>query len=270
MASLLSRHPRYVLLSAFLLLSTLLLLASQHAPPPLYNSDLPHRPPPSHSQSQSQSQSRPSILSLRLAAAERAYQSILRQRSALIARFASPSPSNPSPDSPASPGSPAAAAASIPMFPPDHDPWPPYTVWDFFPPAFNCPHSVTRIGALGDGGKWLCGIERIAHRPACTIYSIGINHESSFEAQLLASTDHCEVFGYDFSVDEWGPEVRALPPKTRERAHFKPYGVGGSDGYAPGGLHPMYTLQTLMRLNNHTFIDVLKIDIESWEFDTIT
>lgn len=32
----------------------------------------------------------------------------------------------------------------------------------------------------------------------------------------------------------------------------------------------MYTLQSLMKINNHKFIDVLKIDIEGWEFDTLT
>lgn len=30
----------------------------------------------------------------------------------------------------------------------------PFTVWDFFPPAFNCPHEMERVGRLGDGGKW--------------------------------------------------------------------------------------------------------------------
>ncbi|KAG8780357.1 hypothetical protein FRC16_003161, partial [Serendipita sp. 398] len=29
-----------------------------------------------------------------------------------------------------------------------------YTMWDFFIPAFSCPFSVTRVGTMGDGGKW--------------------------------------------------------------------------------------------------------------------
>jgi hypothetical protein len=44
---------------------------------------------------------------------------------------------------------------------------------DFFPPAFNCPHEVERIGALGDGGKWICGLSRLAEKPDCIVYAFG-------------------------------------------------------------------------------------------------
>ena len=111
---------------------------------------------------------------------------------------------------------------SRPRFPPNTPPWPPYTVWDFFPPAFNCPWEVERIGVLGDGGKFVCGFSRVIEKPKCVIYSIGINHESSFvlfpvdlpriadqdvntscrfEAELLERGKNCQVWGYDFSVN---------------------------------------------------------------------
>lgn len=61
-------------------------------------------------------------------------------------------------------------------FSPDVEPWPAYTVWDFFLPAFNCPHEVQRIGALGDGGKWVCGLSRIKTKPDCVIYSFGASY----------------------------------------------------------------------------------------------
>ena len=32
----------------------------------------------------------------------------------------------------------------------------------------------------------------------------------------------------------------------------------------------MYTLRSLMSMNKHTFIDILKIDIEGWEFEALT
>ncbi len=47
---------------------------------------------------------------------------------------------------------------------------------DFFPPIFNCPHELDRIGALSDGGKWMCGISRIQDKPDCVIYSFGMSH----------------------------------------------------------------------------------------------
>ena len=44
---------------------------------------------------------------------------------------------------------------------------------DFFTAAFNCPHEVERHGALGDGGKWVCGLSRVAKKPDCIVYSFG-------------------------------------------------------------------------------------------------
>jgi Methyltransferase domain len=48
-----------------------------------------------------------------------------------------------------------------------------YLTGDFFIPAFQCPHHVERIGVLGDGGKWVCGVERVAKQEKCVIYSFG-------------------------------------------------------------------------------------------------
>ena len=83
-------------------------------------------------------------------------------------------------------------------FPADKAPWPAYTVCkfflvsflptiylqkkkkltrvpgDFFTAAFNCPHEVERHGALGDGGKWVCGLSRVAKKPDCVVYSFGM------------------------------------------------------------------------------------------------
>ena len=46
-------------------------------------------------------------------------------------------------------------------------------VGDFFPPAFNCPHERERIGILGDGGKWVCGLSRLTDKRDCVVYSFG-------------------------------------------------------------------------------------------------
>jgi hypothetical protein len=51
---------------------------------------------------------------------------------------------------------------------------------DFFIPAFQCPHRVERIGTLGDGGKWTCGVDRIAKQDKCVIYSFGLSSSSLF------------------------------------------------------------------------------------------
>jgi len=143
-----------------------------------------------------------------------------------------------------------------------------YTLWDFFIPAFNCPHRVERVGTMGDGGKWVCGMERIERQKECVIYSFGINNESSFEAELLQRAPGCQLWGYDFSVKSFGPEIETIP-ELAERAHFYPWALGGANEYGPNADPPVYTLPTLMELNGHNFIDVLKIDIEGNEFASL-
>ncbi|KAH9171940.1 methyltransferase domain-containing protein [Lactarius sanguifluus] len=144
-----------------------------------------------------------------------------------------------------------------------------YTLWDFFIPSFQCPHHVERIGVLGDGGKWVCGMERIAKQEKCVIYSFGINGESSFEAALMERAPGCEVWGYDFTVDSFGPEIEKIP-NLKERAHFFPWALGGRNAHDAEDSPKYYTLDALMKLNGHAFIDVLKIDVEGAEFDTLT
>ncbi|KAK7455844.1 hypothetical protein VKT23_010881 [Stygiomarasmius scandens] len=233
------RHPKYALFVFVVLATTFYLLDpfSMPEPTPL--------PPLRIDAAKGE-------LAKRLARADTIYDKMLVDRQELIKQFG-PTPQD------------------VMMFPPNKDPWPPYTVWDFFPATYNCPHELRRVGALGDGGKWVCGLSRVEDKPNCVVYSVGINHESSFEAELLANTEHCQVWGYDFSVDSFGPQIsRSLAPRT----HFFPYGLAGQD-HIPGAHaspedHPMYTLQSLMRMNGHTHIDILKVDIESWEFETLT
>jgi len=123
---------------------------------------------------------------------------------------------------------------------------------------------------MGDGGKWVCGLEKIAKqkKSPCVVYSVGINGESSFEAELMKQTN-CEVWGYDYSVKSFGPEIEE-DPELKPRGHFHPYALGKTDNHAPGQAIPFYTLPTLMKMNGHDFIDVLKIDIEGYEFDVLS
>lgn len=82
-----------------------------------------------------------------------------------------------------------------------------YTIWDIFTPSFACPLFKERLGRLGDGGKWICGIDSLrAYYPTAekneiglgaVIYSIGVEWESSFEAELLDRFPAAEIYGYD-------------------------------------------------------------------------
>ena len=57
---------------------------------------------------------------------------------------------------------------------------------DFFTPAFQCPHRVERVGTLGDGGKWTCGLDRVAKQKQCVIYSFGLSLPFSMPQWLTA------------------------------------------------------------------------------------
>lgn len=81
----------------------------------------------------------------------------------------------------------------------------PFIIWDEIPASFNCPYEIERIGRLGDGGKWVCGLSRYEQTYKHSIvHPFGIQQELSFEEELLERTK-CELWGYDFGIDEFGP-----------------------------------------------------------------
>ncbi|KAH9971006.1 methyltransferase domain-containing protein [Lactifluus volemus] len=144
----------------------------------------------------------------------------------------------------------------------------PYTLWDFYVPAFQCPHRVERIGQRGDGGKWVCGIDRVARQDKCVIYSFGVNDDSSYESTLLKRAPGCEIWGYDYSVHGWGRQINDDPDLSK-RAHFQPWALGGTDNHTDQDFFKYWKLDSLMKHNGHTFIDILKIDVEGAEFDAL-
>jgi hypothetical protein len=178
----------------------------------------------------------------------------------------------------------------IPFFPKDFLKYP-WTIWDFFPATYTCPHDMQRVGRLGDGGKWVCGMSIYETLPAplppsksdisnsevrrakvqdaaigtgLVIYSFGINGESSFEADMLSRIPSASIWGYDFSVEGWGAQI---PAEHRNRTYFTKLGLGSTD--EPSRVPPFYTLPTLMSQNNHTYIDILKIDVEGAEYKAL-
>lgn len=169
------------------------------------------------------------------------------------------------------------------------DPWPKQwnndvgnlVLWDYFPASWSCPHDVQRVGRLGDGGKWVCGMSVYESIPApeswkssvpstgqdgLVVYSFGINGDSSFEAELLERVPSARIWGFDFSVNGWGPQITSA---VSSRTFFKKAGIGMKDEPDLAVNGPIYTLQSLMKANNHTYIDVLKIDVEGSEFKSL-
>lgn len=150
----------------------------------------------------------------------------------------------------------------------------PYNIWDFARPSFFCPHDLERVGTLGDGGKVVCGMSQYENispgpssasnnAPELIVYSFGVSDDSSFEASLLERTN-AKIWGYDFSVESWSEEIRG---DQYNRAYFMKAGIGRSDDNANP---PMYTVQDVMRMNGHSYVDIIKMDIEGAEFDALT
>lgn len=109
-----------------------------------------------------------------------------------------------------------------------------------------------------------------------------MNYETSFEAEVLERTRYCEVWGYDYRSNSFGSI------KRDHRAHFHPWGLANVDAHGPNDDHKLYTLKTLLDMNSesslrpsphnriltmsteHRYIDILKIDVEGWEFDVLS
>ncbi|KAF8264171.1 hypothetical protein EI94DRAFT_1739082 [Lactarius quietus] len=59
-------------------------------------------------------------------------------------------------------------------------------------------------------------------------------------------------------------------PELRDRAHFRPFALDGTDNHSENDNPKFWMLDSLMDINGHTFNDILKIDIEGGEFDALT
>lgn len=77
-----------------------------------------------------------------------------------------------------------------------------------------------------------------------SIYSFGVNDESTFEADMLCRIPSAQVYAFDFSVSRFGPQI---PAAHSARAHFRKIGLGSKD--EPARIPPFFTLQMLMVQN---------------------
>ncbi|UJR20132.1 hypothetical protein I4U23_023264 [Adineta vaga] len=124
------------------------------------------------------------------------------------------------------------------------------TNWE---PTFHC-SNTRRIGARGDGGKWICDPHQIKLQQTCLIYSVGSNGDFSFETEIKKLIPHCEIHAFDQNLYSCPTNICTF--------HRIVFGNGNQPNNSK-------SWQTIIQQLNHTdrLIDILKIDIEGSEYD---
>eukprot|EP00727_Mastigamoeba_balamuthi_P002208 m51a1_g11985 hypothetical protein (309) ;mRNA; r:871937-872940 len=125
-----------------------------------------------------------------------------------------------------------------------------------FEATHECLLGEDRLGVLGEGGKWVCGMSAFS-RPErgepCLVYSLGSNGIWDFERSVLErSGGRCEIHTFDKDYFE--------PPDPRIKFH-KTF-IGGRDDPATN----TKSVATIMRELGHSRVSIFKIDIETHEY----
>ncbi|KAJ7880849.1 hypothetical protein B0H13DRAFT_1580990, partial [Mycena leptocephala] len=143
-------------------------------------------------------------------------------------------------------------------------------LWDFFIPAFTCPFPMYRVGTLADGGKWVCGLDRVLqNRPNPIIHSLNEKTPSysSFEQDIIERSPGCQIYGFDSNAtldvaSKW-PRGEIDVATDLLRYQFNYYSI--SDPTAT----KYRSLQSVMREFGHDWIDILKVELKGSEFATL-
>lgn len=122
-----------------------------------------------------------------------------------------------------------------------------------FEPFVVCPpgSDLTRIGDDGDGGKWLCASRHL--KAPCLIISLGSNGQFDFERAVLDRFP-CEVHTFDCT---------SKPETLHAKHRFHKLCIGKP---APG----FVSLDEAVRLTGFQTLDLLKMDIEGYEYDVVS
>ncbi len=123
---------------------------------------------------------------------------------------------------------------------------------------YHCPHVRERVGRVGDGGKWLCGVASLLQRPGCVAFALGSDGDTSFEEALLNRT-RCEVHTFDHTLN--ATEQAAVRRVAGVRLHDT--GLAAEPAAAGATLQ---TLPAMMAGLQVAWLDVLKVDVEGAEW----
>ena len=139
----------------------------------------------------------------------------------------------------------------------------------FAPPIIDHPQNT----GLGDGNKNLVGMKQLkGGSRRCVVYGMGIATDSGFEEKMAGLG--CETHAFDCTIS---PNAKSV---TNKHFTFHRWCIGEKPKASMhnDGVHSDYlngkdesgmefkSLLEVMSLLNHTFIDILKFDIEGFEW----
>ena len=133
-------------------------------------------------------------------------------------------------------------------------------------PNYPCVHGVVPIGedtakSIGDGHKFSCGIQQIKSDPI--VYSFGSNQQQDFENGILHRRPDALIWTHDI--------LESHLPLIKDRISVVNYtatGLGSSKN--DNGELKYKLISDFMKERGHTYIDILKVDIEGGEFPWVT
>ena len=134
---------------------------------------------------------------------------------------------------------------------------------------YPCLYGVTPVGqdegvSVYDGHKFACGIHHIKSRPI--VYSFGSNRQQDFEKSILFYRPDALVYTFEIKANNLPNEGERDPNIVYTVVGLGPTPVVSRmrrrTSVAPV---KMMLVHEIMKMLNHTYVDVLKIDIEGGE-----
>lgn len=127
-------------------------------------------------------------------------------------------------------------------------------------PDYNCPTKKRRVGGVGLGGAWVCGLDLLLgqKQPPCVVYTYttgtGTTNKHLFELEMAGRTK-CQVHLID-------PDMGPLPDEWKNEAHDHRLNLH-KHALRPTRADADYLLDDdlldTMKELGHPFIDILKV-----------
>lgn len=133
--------------------------------------------------------------------------------------------------------------------------------------TYPCLYGKLPIGldtkrSIQDGHKYVCGLHTISQAPI--VYSFGSNGQQDFEEGILKVRSDAKIYSFELVKSRMVPEAKRL----KEIQYFN-IGLAYKDlnlrNFEIKKEYNLMSLTDIMKKFNHSYIDILKMDIEGYE-----